>query len=55
MNHPHHPVAAARILSFTVAQELNQDEIDRISGAARRGVLTPVWAETGEITYEVDA
>ena len=48
--------AKARMLAFTVAQELSQEEIDHISGAGRAaGVLTPVWTADGEETYEVDA
>ena len=52
---PNTNVEKARMLSFCVAQELSQTEIERISGAGRRSnVLTPIWAETGEQTYEVD-
>ncbi len=42
-----------RMFIFCVAQELSQEELERISGAGRF-VMTPVWAETGEVTYEYD-
>lgn len=56
MNPSHQITAKARMLAFHVAQELSQEEIDHISGAGRRvGILTTIWTEDGEQTYEVDA